>query len=301
MPSDRYRLGAVAFAFFALALLVFFALPALMVTDRELPDAAARLKAENDIRTTGLQLIGGTVLALGAYLTWQNVLTNREARHIEREAQITERFTRAIDQLGSKALDVRLGGIYGMERIARDSRGDHGPVMEVLTAYVRKRAPWPPEPTRPGSSENEVAVDGADVPQGAEDNHSPPGWPPTDVQAALTVICRRHLAHEDGHRLSGLALTDLRGANLMEAELGPVDLGGANLQGASFVRAVLEGTNLQEAILEGADLQGAKLRSAHVRGVKVAGALYNSHTRWPYGFEPEDHGATRVPDPPDDA
>lgn len=49
-----------------------------MVTAQEIPDAAARLKAQNDIRTAGLQLLGGTVIALGAYFTWQNVLTNRE-------------------------------------------------------------------------------------------------------------------------------------------------------------------------------------------------------------------------------
>ena len=36
---------------------------------------------------------------------------------------------------------IRLGGIYALERIARDSEKDHGPIMEVLTAYVREKAP----------------------------------------------------------------------------------------------------------------------------------------------------------------
>ena len=71
---------------------------------------------------------------------------------------MTDRFTKAIEQLGSDKLDVRIGGIYALERIARDSAKDHPTVMEVLTAFIREhsREPWPPSdaasnggPTRP--------------------------------------------------------------------------------------------------------------------------------------------------------
>ena len=60
---------------------------------------------------------------------------------VSQEGQITDRFTRAIEQLGAEQLQVRLGGIYALERIARDSPGDHWPIMEVLTAFVRENAP----------------------------------------------------------------------------------------------------------------------------------------------------------------
>jgi hypothetical protein len=58
--------------------------------------------------------VGGLFIALGAVLTARTYYLNREG-------QITERYTRAIDQLGSTSLSVRLGGIYALERIARDS------------------------------------------------------------------------------------------------------------------------------------------------------------------------------------
>ena len=63
---------------------------------------------------------------------------------------------------------IRLGGIYALERIAKDSEKDHGPIMEVLTAYVREKAP-------------------------RKENHKPQAGekPPTDIQAILTVIGRR--------------------------------------------------------------------------------------------------------------
>jgi hypothetical protein len=88
-------------------------------------------------RTAFLAILAGALATVGAVFTGLSYRLNRAG-------QITERFTRAIDQLGSSELDIRLGGIYALERIARDSPDDHPQVMEVLTAYVREHAPWPP-------------------------------------------------------------------------------------------------------------------------------------------------------------
>src|SRR5829696_2304835 len=111
---------------------------------RDVTDAAkrhelqdSRLKLQNDVRTTLLQGLGGLAVLVGAFFTYRQL-------HIAREAQVTERFTRAIDQLGHENLDVRLGGIYALERIANDSPQDRATVVEVLTAFVRDHAPWPP-------------------------------------------------------------------------------------------------------------------------------------------------------------
>ena len=40
------------------------------------------------------------------------------------QGHITDRNTKAIEQLGSDKLDVHLGGIHGLERIAVDSKRD---------------------------------------------------------------------------------------------------------------------------------------------------------------------------------
>jgi hypothetical protein len=106
-------------------------------------------EAREAVRTSGLQFVGGVVLVIGAVLTALNLRQTRlrdeeqrrandERARIDQERQITERFTRAIDRLDGGALDVRLGGIYALERIARESSDDHGPIMEVLTAFVRE-------------------------------------------------------------------------------------------------------------------------------------------------------------------
>src|SRR5205807_469101 len=93
---------------------------------------------------------------------------------LNRRGQLTERFSKAIEQLGSDSLAVRLGGIYALEQIAFDSAELHWPIMEVLTAYLREHAMVGP-------------ADAAVVPAA--------GWPrlPADHQAIATVIGRRRI------------------------------------------------------------------------------------------------------------
>ena len=58
----------------------------------------------------------------------------RRTYELTEQGQVTDRYTKAIEQLGSTTVDVTIGGIYSLERIARDSPSDHPTVMEVLTA-----------------------------------------------------------------------------------------------------------------------------------------------------------------------
>jgi hypothetical protein len=109
---------------------VFVALPPMLVTADDIPSGPKRIDAQNSVRTAAAQLLGVIGLAIGAVFTARTFQLNKQG-------QITERFSRAIDQLGKDQLDVRLGGIYALERIARDSDNDHAQIMEVLTAYLR--------------------------------------------------------------------------------------------------------------------------------------------------------------------
>lgn len=100
----------------------------------------ARIKAITDTRTA---LLAGLV-GVGARGTfWLNSrlyrITARTFQVTER-GQVTDRYSKAIEQLGSATLDVRLGGVYALEQIAKDSaRGedDQATIVEVLSAFVR--------------------------------------------------------------------------------------------------------------------------------------------------------------------
>jgi uncharacterized protein YjbI with pentapeptide repeats len=266
--------------------LVLFA-PRLLVPPaslRDVTDAAkrhelqdSRLKLQNDVRTTLLQGLGGLAVLVGAFFTYRQVQTNRrqldhtiessrQQHELDRQGQVTERFTRAIDQLGHAQLDVRLGGIYALERIARDSPADRATIGEVLIAFVRSHAPWPP--SLPGQYRDEAPID-----QVPELQVRAP-----DVQASLTVLGRGGFAQPEGRadRLD-LHAVDLRHAHLVGAHLEGTILRGAHLEEADLSGAHLEGADLHSAnldgtILERANLKSANLESAHLTEAKLARA-----------------------------
>jgi len=149
------RLAAVAAGVLVLLVLlvVVVVLPPRFTAHRTFDKDHEELKAQNDVRTTLLQGLGALLVltgaAIGATVAYRGVretrrqiaqtaADNQEQFTLTRQGQITDRYTKAIEQLGSDKLDVRLGGIYALERIAKDSERDHPTVVEVLGAFVRE-------------------------------------------------------------------------------------------------------------------------------------------------------------------
>src|SRR5258708_4066264 len=109
----------------ALAVLVVWKVPHWFAAVGSIADVKERLTLENEILKNLVQIVGGAFLVFGVYFTWRNA-------YLVKEGQITERFNKAIDHLGDEKLEIRLGGIYALARIAKDSSKDHWPVMQVL-------------------------------------------------------------------------------------------------------------------------------------------------------------------------
>ncbi|MEM8697520.1 MAG: pentapeptide repeat-containing protein [Pseudomonadota bacterium] len=269
-------------------------------------------------------LLGGTALLAAVPFqlikTWMN---ERQAVTAE-QGHITDRITKAIEQLGAEKtvyvggkpqsrpnIEVRLGAIYALERIAQDSERDHIPIMETLCAYLRENAPasdaktlnlasWEPTPDAMTEAERvqreaEFKLRFGSYVFDATSNQSE--WlstlagPRADVQAALTVIGRRELRLRDYETTKDYHLdlthTNLQNANLGGARLEGAYLEGARLEGANLGVAHLEGANLGGAHLERADLgeahlERAKLGGAHLEGADLVGAKLKSAdlTRW---------------------
>ena len=266
---------------------------------------------ENDSRGTLGQILSGVAVLTGLIFAWQQLGQTSDNLRVSQEGQITDRYSRAVDQLGSDQFTIRLGGIYALERIARDSPRDYGPVMEVLTAFARQESPLPV---------NAAATPAAAAPE-----------VPLDVRAVFKVIGRRTPAQIEtemeeggcldltgisavGVDLAGYDLrntcwdrSDLRGAivaradlsdatfdqtnfqqanldrvtagnasfsnaNLAFANLSQADLSGANLLAANLANATLQGTDLTDASLVNATLQGALALGADFSGANLLDA-----------------------------
>lgn len=248
-------------------------------------------KLQNDARSTLLQGFGGLLLVVGALSTWRQV-------HISRHGQITDRISRAVEQLASESINVRLGGLYALERVAKNSYEDRTTITSILTAFVRTHAPSPAKDRTTLASILAAFVrTHAPWPARAPDDHQHPtpalhdsqhelGTRAMDVQLALFVLAYRH--HAGDQRPPYLSFTDLRGArmghegwwrdliceqsNLVGARLREAHLEGAVLNGSDLRQAHLPAARLVNAKLVGAHLQGANLQKADLRGADLTGA-----------------------------
>ncbi|MFH9201788.1 pentapeptide repeat-containing protein [Streptomyces anulatus] len=177
---------------------------------------------------------------------------DREQAELTRESQYTDLYVDALKLLATEAspdgsgLTERLGGIYALERVMRDSEKDQAMVVQILAAFVRQRAPREDPDEEALGSQIYGTLRPAD-----------------DVQAALSVLGRRPRRDQNEGKID-LSFTDLSRVDLM---LGRFDY--ASFKGARLYAAVLAGTNLSNADLGGADLRGAQLTLADLRGAKL--------------------------------
>lgn len=183
---------------------------------------------------------GALIVALlsAPFLVWNTVIRHR-ALGFQKEGHLTDRLAKAVEQLGAEKtvktvvlgedgqpvldkdgkamsrettepnLEVRIGGLLSLERIAQDSAAydkgrDHVRVMEIICAYVRNNAPAsgaavygdPLEDLEPQADADAVAAYLARIKEWKE-GHS--AWletlkpPREDIMLALEIISRRSL------------------------------------------------------------------------------------------------------------
>jgi uncharacterized protein YjbI with pentapeptide repeats len=233
-------------------------------------------------RTMLVALGAGVIAALGLHYTHKSHQhteklfahtreKDREQAEIAREGQVTERYVEAIKLLSSDRLTQRLGGIYSLERIMRDSEKDHALVIEVLAAFIRDL-----------SFRGMAEAEAQDVAYSSYRH----GAPREDLQAALTVLGRRPERKEPfeidlrGVRLprvnlfrANLSASDLRDADLSGAFMVGANLAGAELEGAKLAGAKMGYAQLREALILRADLSGADLSDANLHATQLYGAV----------------------------
>lgn len=257
------------------------------------------ITAENNARLTIAQVIGGIGLLLGLYATFKNVKIAQdnhrvalETLRVTEEGKLTERFSKAVEMLGSDKLDVKLGGIYALERIARDSLKDHWTVMEVLTAFIREQSRKEYKGYIPRHNEGLPAINIIEEDMKLRE----------DIQVTLTVIGRRTWFDQEDllqelnlmHTFLGRAAlfgANLRNANLFKTNLTESILISVDLSKAVLASAILVGADLSYSILSGTNLHLAKLQGADLRtsiGLtweQISEAVINESTKLPPELE----------------
>jgi uncharacterized protein YjbI with pentapeptide repeats len=257
--------GAVVLGLLLLSIVIF---PRLLVPDltgSELKDlkppevTAAKNnvdKARNDVRTTLVQTIGGALILLTASIAWAQVQTARRG-------QITDRFTKSVDQLGSTERQVCVGGVYALNQVA-DTPEYTRAVAEVLLAYLKSKS----DPSRPGSQPAVLAPPEMDVPT-----------PEIDKQAIIRILVQENLWNRAVAGRLDLSSINVAYAPLNGAALSRAKMAGAKLHYADLQNADLQATDMYRAEFDHANLDGADLSGADIRNASFASASFSASTK----------------------
>lgn len=204
---------------------VLYQLPELLVHRDGLTNSQFRGSIAEERRTL-LAVLG----AVGAAVT----LVYTHLRHqLDRDANATGRYTEAVQQLGSESMSIRLGGIYALARVARDSPSDSKTVTEVLAAFVRD-----------GTRSHSGGID-------------------LDVMAALTELAKAHTRD--------FPQEDRFGSPVSDMYVDPVDLRSSQLSGGNFDGVVFPSrVDLRKSNLTGATFNDARISRSSLGEVDAA-------------------------------
>lgn len=252
------------------------------------------------VRETAVRLATGVGAAVAGILAWGRLELSRQEHKGAERAQNTDRYTRAVEQLGHDSDDVVLGGLYALESLGKDSPSDRATITEVLSAFVREhgdadfagehdrqpstvqaaltilgRTAWQPADLS-GAILPRAKIFSADL-TGVRFNAADLNG--ASLQAARMASARLMRTNLAGAHLTGACLvgatgvlTDMRRVHLLEADLTDASLTNAHLDGASLYKATLVGTNLSRTKLVKANLNHADLSRANLSGVDLTQA-----------------------------
>ncbi len=218
----------------------------------------AILRSEEDNRRNEIAQKQADIAFRQSNIALRQSKTANDHNKITEQGLITDRINKAVESLGkinqkdAPILEVRIGALYALERIAQDSIQDHIRIMKIICAYIYVRKPLT------NSMDEKGAVS-------------------EDVRAALFIIGQRgewtedqkHLKEEEKNKY----ILDLRHCNLRNADLVNANMQNALLIQASLEASVLTGANLISAFMQNVNLNNADLDGTDFKGAYTGGSF----------------------------
>ncbi len=220
----------------------------------------------NGTRTLILLLAG----IIGWYFLYQRTTTAKQNTKIAEQGLIVDRLNRATEQLAHKEPSVRLGGILGLEQIAKTHEEERKKIARILVSFICTRA-------RKNSKETKkdlIACNFSKLKKMSYFPFSTYRAQRLDVESAIHVLASiaseleqqgefREEYNEEKYRLCDLQNTDLRGLRIAKIDLSKFDFTRADMRGISLIHV-----NLSEADLSHANFYDVY----HLKDTKFNGA-----------------------------
>ena len=275
-----------------LAVMALWLVPMWLTEDPHVSSPSDRHKAMADARTGVVAFIAVLGTLVGLYFTAKTFRASRDAQiaasnyanetlRLSERGEITDRYLRAVEQLGDDSPEICVGGIYALGQIMLDSPGRYEPpIVGVISAFIRRKAkrrddlsvPWDEDEAERDEVKPSFRIQAAlKVFVASRPTAVPPDLRDSDLRGARLRGAQLPGANLRRSYLHGakLAKANLRSASLEEADLTKAELTDADLTGAKLVNADLTNAVLTDADLRGADLTGAKVANADFTSVRL--------------------------------
>jgi hypothetical protein len=96
------------------------------------PSVPGTTRLQRDWLAIAVAGLPGLAAVAALIFTALSVQATKSQLQIAEQGQITDRYNAAITNLGSRSIEVRLGGIYALQRLMQDSPRDQPTVIAVL-------------------------------------------------------------------------------------------------------------------------------------------------------------------------
>jgi uncharacterized protein YjbI with pentapeptide repeats len=228
-------LPAIALSAIAMTLL-------LAVANRSTGD---RTSARIEAIKVGLTVAAGTIGLAGLLLAVRRQwLSERAQIHVEDDAaekRFTDIYAKAVEHLGSERAEVRLGGLYALDRLCASYPTYRQAVINIICGYLRM--PFDPLPRRDPDELFEESRWRAKAAMDSEDSTETLGRK-REVEVRLTAqqILANRLRRRSEMSFASQGPTefapldiDLRGATLIDFDLSSCTVNSGHFEGARFV------------------------------------------------------------------
>jgi len=222
-----------------------------------------RFEIENESRKTLIQILGGVAFFSTFYFSYQTY-------NLSYEQQITNRYTETIKLLSNENREVRIGALYGLERLFKDSKKDQISILQIINAYIRNRTI---------SISDMVVINYLDLffKKPEVDDYSCPfhNLPKNiaqynrdsilyslDIQVAINIL---------GHSNNGLIRLDFS-----KLDLRGINFSNLNLSNSDFKNSILSHSDFRNSIIDSCDFDYAYCNSSTFSSSKIRKTTFSS-------------------------
>ena len=245
-----------------------------------------------EAEATIISIVSGVIAIVGLILFYQRLKKQEEQIDLQRKQRTDDRFTTAVELLGSSETSARTGAIYSLYHLAIEDKKYRKEVAQILCSHIRSKTNEPDykeeHKDRP-SNEIQTTIDlllkDKDGNKGlyCQDFAKEKNFPQANFEYAYLVKadfyeaqCQRAIFNHAQCQGADFSAAQCQKAYFIDAQCQGANFTLAQCQGANFTFAQWQEANFSAAQCQGAYFDRAQCQGAYFIHAQCQGAYFRS-------------------------